>query len=158
MKILLVFLLLFISSCGPSKVVFHSDDVCVGDGELMTKEWCINHKNWLAKQKKWEEDQRNREEEERLEAEAYNDSIPIHQLCEFYDIYKYNGSLEGINLIAESLIRRGEDPLLCRKTSSSRPPIIVKEEYKFGDKYLRPFFKDRQERREREREHNEYDH
>ena len=46
----------------------------------------------------------------------------------------------------------------CRKTSSSRPPIIVKEEYKFGDKYLRPFFKDRQERREREREHNEYDH
>jgi len=157
MKILLAFLLLFISSCGPSNVVFHSDDVCVGDGELMSKEWCIDHKNWLAEQKQWEEDQRRREEEERLKTEAYNDAIPLHQLCEFYDIYKYQGSMGGMNAVAESLIRRGEDPLLCRKTSSSRPPIIVKEGYKFGDR-MRAFFRDRQERREREREHYEYNH
>ena len=88
------------------------------------------------------------------------DAYPTYELCVFWD-HAYSLDREHVwnrKVIAESLEKRGEDPLLCRKTSSSRPPIIVEEKYKFGDKYLKPFFKDRQEKREREREHNEYDH
>jgi hypothetical protein len=151
--LLIIFIGLFISGCTIThgNLTHLEDGTCVDDiRHHKDVDWCIYQ---LERTKKYLREK----EEERLKAEAYNDAIPLHQLCEFYDIYKYQGSMGGMNAVAESLTRRGEDPLLCRKTSSSRPPIIVKEGYKFGDR-MRAFFRDRQERREREREHNEYNH
>ena len=72
----------------------------------------------------WEKREKKRELREAKELKAKQDAddkIPIYKMCMMWDD-AYNGSRSAIKTrerIAQSLERRGQDPLYCRNTSNS---------------------------------------
>jgi hypothetical protein len=120
--LIIIFIGLFLSSCGYRTIRHLNNGTCVVDNKLENDvEWCRGELEDARRYEKYQREQAAEEARRIKEEQDEDDSYPVYKLCMMWDGF-YDGSSSSIHYrerIAQSLERRGKDPLYCRNTSNS---------------------------------------